>query len=290
MTGIVRAVLGAVLLGAAFFPAWGFSPAEAAPLKVLSGIPPVAFFAGQVGGNRVEVSSLLPPGADAHTWEPRPQQMASASKAALFLAVGLPFEKLIAPKLIELNRKLRVVRVDERIHRIEITDDPDGDTGPDPHVWVSLREAGKIVEAIRGALVNADPAGKGYYDRRARELKRKIAAMDENFRTLFAGRSGMTVLVYHPAWGYFCRDYGLIQKAVEVEGKEPKPAQMARLIDTAKKEKVRVIFIQPQMSPRAAETLAKEIRGRVVRLNPLDGDWLGQMEKTAQAFREALKR
>jgi len=262
----------------------------------VAGIPPVAGFVREIGGDRVAVTSLLPPGADAHTWEPRPNQMRAAARASLFFSVGLPFEEAMRGRMTDLNPSLRTIRVDAGIRRIPMAaeehahhgeTEPEGHVheGADPHVWLSVREAPKMIEAIRAALVRVDPSGRAGYDARARRLRERVVGMDETFRTLLAGRRGSKILVYHPAWGYFCRDYGLVQIAVEVEGKEPKPAQMAHLIDEAREEGARVIFVQPQMSRRAADEVARAVGGRVVLLDPLDGDWMGQMRRTAEAFR-----
>jgi zinc transport system substrate-binding protein len=96
-------------------------------------------------------------------------------------------------------------------------------------------------------------------------------------------------MVFHPAWGYFARQYGLTQEAVEREGKEPGPAELAAIIDEAKKDEIRVIFVQPQFSTRNADVVAKAIGGAVVAVDPMAEDWLANMEKVAAAFQAAMK-
>ncbi|MDD5313214.1 MAG: zinc ABC transporter substrate-binding protein, partial [Dehalococcoidia bacterium] len=98
-----------------------------------------------------------------------------------------------------------------------------------------------------------------------------------------------TFIVYHPAWSYFAHDYGLVQVGIEQEGKEPKAAYMARLISEAKEKNIKVIFVSPEFDTRNAETIAREIGGRVVIIDPLAGDYLINMRSIAAAFKEAFK-
>jgi len=99
----------------------------------------------------------------------------------------------------------------------------------------------------------------------------------------------MKFMVFHPAWGYFAKAYDLVQVPIEVEGKEPKPAQLNELIKLAKKEKITVIFAQPQFSARSAETIAKEIGGEVVMADDLAADWAENLRDQARRFVSVLK-
>ena len=145
-----------------------------------------------------------------------------------------------------------------------------------------------MVRNLRDGLISLDPAGAATYRRNAEALSREIRELDRELTSLFAPRKGMTLMVFHPAWGYFCRDYGLHQVAVEVEGKEPKPAQLKALIDRGRELKVKVLFLQPQISARSAATLAEALNARVVKADPLAEDWLGNLRRQARIFREAL--
>jgi zinc transport system substrate-binding protein len=96
-------------------------------------------------------------------------------------------------------------------------------------------------------------------------------------------------MVFHPSWGYFARNYGLQQVPVEIEGKDPKPAQLKKLIEYAQKKQINVIFVQPQFSSRSAELVAKEIGGQVIFADPLASDWSDNLREVAQKFKVALK-
>ena len=116
-----------------------------------------------------------------------------------------------------------------------------------------------------------------------------IDALDADLRSLLQGKEGLKFMVFHPSWGYFARDYGLVQVAVEIEGKEPKPNQLGKLIQQAKTEDIHIIFAQPQFSTKSAKLLAGEITGEVVLIDPLAEDWLANMRQVAEKLRLAVK-
>ena len=287
---LLAALMLSLLLG---LPAW------AAPLKVFVPIPPLKSLAEAVGGSRVVVSVLVPPGADPHTFEPKPRQMTELARARAYFALGMPFEEILLSRIARTTPSLKVLRVDRGIPRIpmegpsheeeEAQEGHHHEEGLDPHVWLSPRNGLVLVQNLRDDLCALDPAGAGTYRRNAQALSDRIRALDRDLTSLFAPRKGMTLLVFHPAWGYFCRDYGLVQLAVEAEGKEPKPAQMKALIDQGRERKVKVLFVQPQISSKSAATLAKALNARVVKADPLAEDWLGNLRRQARIFREALK-
>ena len=271
-------------------------PAAAAPLRVFVPIPPLTYLAERVGGNRVAVSVLVPPGADPHTFEPRPRLMAELAGAKGCFTIGMPFEKVLLDRILPTTPTLTVFPADRGIPRIPMEEhghEGAGEAGTrpenlDPHVWLSPRNGLTMVRNLRDGLISLDPAGAATYRRNAEALSREIRELDRDLSSLLAPRKGMTLMVFHPAWGYFCRDYGLHQVAVEVEGKEPKPAQMKALIDRGRELKVKVLFLQPQISAKSAATLAEALNARVVKADPLAEDWLGNLRRQARIFREAL--
>ena len=121
------------------------------------------------------------------------------------------------------------------------------------------------------------------------ELVSKIDELDTELTSVFAGKQGLQFMVFHPAWGYFALAYGLEQVPVEVEGKDPKPAQLKALIDQAKKTGIQVIFVQPQFSTKSAALIAREIGGQVVFADPLAQDWSANLREVADKFNAALR-
>ncbi len=259
-------------------------PVSAGPVKVFVSVPPQKFFVERIGGNRVQVLVLIPPGADPHTYEPKPAGMAELARAAAWFTVGVPFEENLLPRISSANPTLAVVRTEEGIERTAT-----GREGADPHIWLSPRLVKKQADNILAGLIQADPSGERVYRANARRFQAELDALDREFRTLFSPVRGKTFLVFHPSWGYLAADYGLNQLAIEAEGKEPKGADLARLIQEAREKKIRVVFVEPQFSSRSARTIAESIGAKLVTADPLAANWADNLRKVARAFRQAAR-
>jgi zinc transport system substrate-binding protein len=254
----------------------------------------------------VDVSVLVPAGASPHNFEPKPRQMAELSKSAVYFAVGIDFEKFWLKKIAAANPKMRVVRTDDGITRIPMADSHDeeksrrqpsqkskvearaghdyGGGSPDPHVWLKI-QAGHILDA----LVAIDPVHHSKYDSNYASFMREIDELDAELKVLFAGRKGEQFMVFHPSWGYFAEAYGLVQIPVEIEGKDPKPAQLQKLIRHARERQIKVVFVQPQFSAKSAELLSREIGGQIVYTDPLAENWAGNLREVARKFGAAAR-
>ena len=291
--------------------------AQDATLKVAVGVAPVDYFARKIGGSHVRTVVLVPAGADAHTYEPKPSQMRELSRCALYLSAGLEFETAWEPRLKAANPKLGFVRLSQGLALMPMPEGHDdhghndhhkGDHGKgdhghkakaghghdeefDPHVWVSPANVRHMAVKIAEAFSRADPAQASAYSANLAAFLREIDALDAELRAVFAGvpADRRVFLVFHPAWGYLARDYGLTQTAIEFEGKEPSPRRLGALIAQAKALGVKVIFVQPQMSRRTAESIAQALGARVLVADPLAADWAGNLRAVAGVFRSALR-
>lgn len=273
------------------------------PMQVAVGVAPVEYFARKIGGNLIQTTVLVPAGADAHTYEPKPSQMRELSRAALFLSAGLEFENVWEPRLKAANPRLVVVRTDLGLAKLPMPEGHDdhhkggvkGRHGhgeeADPHVWVSPANVRHMAAHIAEALGKADPAQAKVYAANLAAFIKEIDAVDADLRAVFAGlpANRRSFLVFHPAWGYLARDYGLTQTAIESEGKEPSPRRLAALVAQARAAGVKVIFVQPQMSRRTAESIAQALGARVVVADPLAADWAANLRAVAAGFRSALR-
>lgn len=268
---------------------------KAQPVPVFVSILPQKYFVEKIGGIHVDVSVMVPPGANYHTYEPKPTQMVGLSKARLYFAIGAPFEDAWLSKFVSASPAMRIVHTDEGIERIPMeVHDPHGEDKhaegvQDPHTWLSPPNVKIMARNIARALSEADPARSGQYEENCRKFTLEIEELDAELRGIFADRRGLRFMVFHPAWGYFAKAYGLKQVPVEIEGKEPKPAQMKRLIEEARRDAIKVIFVQPQFSARSAETIARAIDGQVVFADPLHPDWARNLRDQAARFKAALK-
>jgi zinc transport system substrate-binding protein len=162
--------------------------------------------------------------------------------------------------------------------------------GTDPHIWLSPRLVKIQARTITDALIEVDPTGQATYENNLAAFIQKLDVLDAHLIEALAPVKGKTLMVFHPAWGYFADAYGLEQEPIEVEGKEPSGQQLARMIELAKDEGVRIIFVQPQFSKRSAMRIAEAIGGAVVPINPLARDYLNNLERVATAVREALQK
>ncbi len=280
-------------------------------LPVFVSVLPQKFFVEQVGGERVKVQVMVRPGASPHTYEPRPGQMAALSKARMYFAVGVGFEKAWLKKIAAANPAMKVVHTDRAIEKIpmaghhhpdekeghrgegrqgsEEADHRHGDSGLDPHVWLSPPLVKVMAAEILAALKEIDPGNAGAYEANYRDFAARIDSLDADLKQLFAGRQGLRFMVFHPAWGYFAQAYGLEQVPIEIEGKEPKPARLKELIAHARADGIRVVFVQPQFSTKSADLVAGEIGGEVVFADPLAEAWLDNQREVAARFGAALK-
>jgi len=156
-------------------------------------------------------------------------------------------------------------------------------------VWNGIREARTIAQNTCAALAELDPEGAEYFGRNLGNFLERLDALDAELRELFRGREGAAFLVFHPAWGYLAREYGLEEVAIEVDGKEPKAAEMAAVITDAKRRGVKVVFVSPQFSERSAETIARSIGAAVETVNPLSEEWEENIRAAARAIAEAAR-
>jgi zinc transport system substrate-binding protein len=247
-------------------------------------IGPQEEFAKRVGGDKVNVTVMVPSGADPHTYEPLPNQMKQVEDADLYFQVGsdIEFEQTWMEKLAAMNPQMEVVNTSEGIELIPNT--AEDEEGSDPHVWVSPRNAKIMVENMYESLVEIDPQNKDYYTKNKDEYIKQLDELDENITQILSEKNNTKILVYHTAWAYFCRDYDLQQISIEAEGKEPTAQDIANLIDQAKKENISVIFVSPEFSSSNAKVIADEIGGKVVVVDPLSENYLENMKKVAEAF------
>lgn len=256
-------------------------------------VAPQAELVERLAAGAVEVVTMIPPGTDVETYAPSPQQMVAFSTARIYFEVGHPALPLEASHLAPwLARHPEVRRVSLAAHAGEILPLDVGHTGEhahgDPHIWVSIRVLRGAAADLAGALTALLPAEAEGIRARARALDAELAGLDAEIARRFRGSEGRRFLVYHPALGYFARDYGLVQEAIETDGKEPSPARLAALVASARRAGVRVVLGQRGMPPRSVEILAATLGARVIEIDPMAADGIANLRRIAAAVGEAL--
>ncbi|MDD5419897.1 MAG: zinc ABC transporter substrate-binding protein [Methanomicrobiaceae archaeon] len=254
----------------------------AGTIPVVVTIPPQAEFVERVGGDRVEVMVMVPPGASPHTHEPTPGQLSQVSRAEMYAMIGsgIGFERVWMARIGELNPGMLVVDCSEGVALIEAGDGH----AADPHIWLSPKNAAIMVENIYRGLALVDPDHAGYYRQNADRYLEELRELDAEIEQALGTMENRKILVYHPSWGYLARDYDLEQIPIEHDGKEPTPQGLEHLIRQAKEDNITVVFASPEFSTRSAEVVAAEIGGEVVMVSPLARDYLENMKSVADAF------
>ena len=246
-------------------------------------ILPQADFMENVGRDKVDITIMVPPGASPHTYEPTPSQMTALSKVKLYAKVGsaIAFELVWLDKLVTANKNMLVVdcskgiELREMVGKNEHEQNHENQHGaPDPHIWMSPLNAKIMVQNICDGLVQVDPDNRAYYQRNRDDYLQKLAKLDQDIRYGLSGVTNRTFMVYHPAFGYFAREYNLTMIPVEAEGKEPTAAGIAHLIKQAKEHNIKVVFASPQFNPESAKVIAKAIDGKVVFINSLVREYI----------------
>lgn len=250
-------------------------------VRVVVSVAPQEEFVKAVGKDKVQVTVMVPSGSDPHTYEPRPQQMQELSQAQLYLMVGSPleFELTWMDKMRTMNPQMKVINTSQGINFIN-----QGENTGDPHVWVSPRNSKIMVENTYQALVEVDPDNQRYYQENRDQYLKELDQLDQNLTHSLQKVKSKKILVYHPAWAYLCRDYGLEQVAIEKEGKEPTSQELAQLVDQARQDNITLVFVSPQHNQRNAQVIADELGGEVVVVDPLARDYLENLAQVAMAF------
>lgn len=306
-------------------PAVGIA-ADSSRITVFTSILPQEYFVERVGGDRVQVQALVAPGSSPATYEPSPRQMAALSEASVFFRIGVPFESAFISKIEGMADGLRIVDTREGIalremkghhhhgeehhehghghvheHNADHAEHSEShhhhageehhhhEGGTDPHIWLNPRLVKVQARTIADALIETDPEGEETYETNLAGFLKDLDELDAHLVEALAPVKAKTFLVFHPAWGYFADAYGLEQEPIEIEGKDPSGQQLARMIELAQNEGVRVIFVQPQFSTTSAERIAEEIGGVVVPIDPLARDYVGNLERVASVIHEGLQ-
>lgn len=270
---------------------------------------PQRFFAGRIAGDRYQIHCVVPVGQSPESYDPTPRQMIELSESVAYLQIGyIGFERAWMPAIREQNPNLPLYDLSKGVALIETAEEEEADEdanesaaeadhdhdhhhdhhhhhgGVDPHIWNSIGGARQIALNTRNAFQQIDPAHAADYEARYQELLQEIETTRQELDRLLIPLQGTSFIIYHPALTYLAAEYGLHQHCLEMDGKEPSPAQLKRLVDLARSEQVAVVFVQPEFDQKNAEIMAAESGCRLVRINPLNADWSGEMLRIAKAL------
>ena len=236
---------------------------------------------------------LLPPGADPHNFEPKPAVIKAFSLAEAYFTDGSGLDKAWLPRFLGANKNVKVIDISRNIKWMKAEHDDhhhhhhDDENELDPHIWTSPMRLQLLALNIYESFKALDPDHIAYYTNRFMSTQEILRRADRKIVGAVVGLplNRRSFIVFHPSYGYLANDYNLTQYSIEVNGKEPKPKDLAKLIQVGRKNDVKTVFVQPQFSKRAAETIAKELGAVVVETDPLAADFLANI----QTFVDALK-
>jgi zinc transport system substrate-binding protein len=296
-------LLSFVVLIIAQLPAAG-SRERASDLPVVAvSILPQSYFVERISGGTVRPLVIVGAGQSPHSYEPTPRQLADLAGASAWFTVGVEFEHALEPKIAGLYPKLSIVDTttevrfrlmeahshDDDDHEDDHDDDHEAHEGRDPHIWLGRDSVKAQARAIRDALAGLYPSNAALYKRNYEAFAADIDRLFDGLARDLAPLRGKPVFVFHPAFGYFLDEFGIVQEAVETGGKEPTQKALAELIAKAKEEGAKVIFVQAQFPANAARSVAQAIGGEVVQIDPLAADWSDNLRRIAEALRKAAR-
>lgn len=266
-------------------------------------IEPQRYFAEKIAGDKFTINCVVPAGQSPETYDPTPQQMVWVGKSQAYLRIGsIGFEQAWMDNIRENNPGLRIFDLSEGISLLKNPEEEDnhhhegehhhGDEGHhhhhhggvDPHTWSSISGAKVIAKNTLDAFVALDPENKAYYEANYDLLRQEIEETEKTVSGLLKPLSNKTFIIYHPALTYLADEYGLTQLCIEMDGKEPSPAQLKELVETSRKHNAQVVFIQKEFDQKNAELIAKETGCRLIPINPLDYDWNKEMIHIAKSL------
>lgn len=268
-----------------------------AKINTIVSIAPQKSFVEAIGGEFVNVEVMVLPGSSPHSYEPKPSQMQAISKAQLYLTIGVEFEGAWLKKFSNQNKKMILVDSTKGIQKLMLKADEHHDdkaskkherhnhTGFDPHVWTNTENIKIIAYNILETLITLDPEHKEQFMANYTAFIAKVDATNEQVKEVLKGvKKGSKFMVFHPSWGYFAHQYELEQLSIEIEGKEPKPKELALILKEAREENVKAIFAQPEFSDKSVKQIANELQIAVIKISPLASEWDSNIITLAKAI------
>lgn len=254
-------------------------------------IEPQRYFAEKIAGDLFQINCVTPAGQSPETYDPTPQQMVQISQSQAYFRIGeIGFEQAWMKNLQSQNPDMAVFDLSEGMELIKNEEEAheEGEAHPhhhhgsvDPHIWTSISGARVIAQNTYQAFIKLDPENQEIYQAGYQRLIEEIDSTEAEMKQLLQPLAGTAFIIYHPALTYFAREFGLKQLCIELDGKEPSPAQLKQLLETAIQSGAKVVFVQQEFDQKNAELIAKETGCRLVTINPLSYNWHDEMIRLA---------
>jgi zinc transport system substrate-binding protein len=259
-----------------FIMSCGRNGADSSTPVITVSIAPYKYFIEKIAGDDFNVNVMVPAGANPHVYEPYPDQITSLRKSVAYISNGyLGFEMTWLDRFYEVNKGMLKLSLGDNIEPLESDHHHEGDhvESADPHYWVSPHCAMIMANSLKEFLCDLNPSRKAYYEANCRQLDSVIILVDKTADDLFSEHTNRSFMIFHPNLGYLARDYGLEEITVEFEGKEPPPSRLKDLIDRARRDNLKMIFVQKEYDTKNAKAIADEIGAEIKIIDPLSENW-----------------
>jgi len=282
-------------------------PKPSGPLNVTVSILPQKYFINRIGGEKIHVNVMVGPGESPHTYEPKARQMTDLSNSSVYFKIGVEFEEAWMDRITSANPDMEIVDLSKEITHIPTAsfyhentktfgdqivqeqeeNEHQHNDQTDPHIWTSPQNGILIAQQIYLSLAELDPENEPFYQKNLNDLLADINNLQSQIQSALMENGTDKFLVFHPAWGYFSKEFGLEQIVVEVGGTEPSARELAAVISEAQNAGIHVIFAQPEFNTQTAEYIAEEINGSVILISPLAENWLENLSLIAEEIAAA---
>jgi len=245
-------------------------------------IVPQKQFVQAVSGPNNQVVVMIPPGYSPGNYAPKPSELTKLSDSNIYFSIGVPADlQNILPKIKQFNPNIEITKLAELVgEKYEPRTFSNG--GTDPHIWLSLKRVSYIIEIIRDKFIKLNPNREEFYRNNTEDYLEKIKKNDQKIREIIDKKENKYMLVYHPSFGYFAEEYGLEMISIEENGKKATAKHLQEIIDFARQNNINRIFYQAEIDSRQTEAVAEEIGAKLVKLDPLAGDYLNNLVEMAE--------
>lgn len=252
-------------------------------------ILPEKTFVEKIAGNDFKVNVLIPPGSNPAAYTLLPSQLKQIANSSVWFRIGyIGFEYSWKEKIAQANKAMKIVDLSEGLDLIAAHKQKQGNSiqyeGVNPHIWLSPTLVKQITKKILDELILLKPEKRDKYNTNYLKFLKEIEQLDSEIKTKLKAYAGREIILFHPSLSYYARDYGLKQFSLEVGGKQTTPQLMAKIVDIAKKEDIRVIYIQSEFDREHARVFAEEIDGKIIQISPLAPNWADNLREMTNLF------
>ncbi|TLT07350.1 cation ABC transporter substrate-binding protein [Aliarcobacter thereius] len=288
-----------ILLISIFFVVTLFAQKDIISVTIL----PQKYFVEKIVKDKFNINVMVSPGSSPHNFEPKPSTMKALFSSKIYFMINEPSEKAWIEKFktnakntlfVDTTKEIEKIAMMEHSHNEDEDDHhhshhEHGEDGLDPHVWLDPISVKSQVKTIFETMVKIDEKNSKFYKENYEEFIKELDLLDNEIKEILKPYKDMAFMVFHPSWGYFSKRYEIEQISIEIEGKEPKPNDMIKLIEEAKLHKIKIVFVSPQFSQKNAKTISKSIGANVISIDPLSDDWHNNMLLVAKEIAKSYK-